>query len=77
MLKAKLSDGIPLTIQVTHPRILFLLAFLVSCVAKRDAVGRKPKRKLFATEGVAACDKEIELALLRASPVMLRMLFVC
>ena len=45
-------------VQVTHPRILFLLAFLVSSTAKRDAVGRKPKRKVFANEGLAAFDKK-------------------
>lgn len=63
MIQAKLPDGPPLTLHVTHPRILFLLAFLVSSVAKRDAVGRKPKRKVFATEGISAWDKEIELEL--------------
>lgn len=44
--------------QVTHPRILFLLAFLVSSASKRDAVGRKPKRKVFATEGLTTWDSE-------------------
>lgn len=46
-------------VQVTHPRILFLLAFLVSSVAKRDAVGRKPKRKVFAAEGLSSWEKEL------------------
>ena len=46
-------------IQVTHPRVLFLLAFLVSSVAKRDAVGRKPKRKVFATEGLRSWEQEL------------------
>lgn len=43
---------------MTHPRILFLLAFLISSVSKRDAVGRKPKRKVFAVEGLAAWETE-------------------
>ncbi|OSD01133.1 hypothetical protein PYCCODRAFT_1468829 [Trametes coccinea BRFM310] len=50
--------GPPLVVQVTHPRILFLLAFLVSSASKRDAVGRKPKRKVFATEGLATWETE-------------------
>lgn len=60
-----LPDGPPLSIQVTHPRILFLLAFLVSSVAKRDAVGRKPKRKVFASEGLTSWEKEMDFELLR------------
>ncbi|CCM03812.1 uncharacterized protein FIBRA_05961 [Fibroporia radiculosa] len=52
------SEGPPLIIETTHPRVLFLLAFLVSAVAKRDAVGRKPKRKVFATEGLATWETE-------------------
>ncbi|CDO77305.1 hypothetical protein BN946_scf184753.g55 [Trametes cinnabarina] len=47
-----------LVVQVTHPRILFLLAFLVSSASKRDAVGRKPKRKVFATEGLNTWETE-------------------
>lgn len=54
-----LPGGPPLSIQVTHPRILFLLAFLVSSVAKRDAVGRKPKRKVFASEGLRSWEREL------------------
>lgn len=45
--------------QVTHPRVLYLLAFLVSSVAKRDPVGRKPKRRVFAVEGLASWEKEL------------------
>jgi len=33
---------------------------LVSSVAKRDPVGRKPKRKVFAAEGLAVLNREIE-----------------
>ncbi|KAJ3557467.1 hypothetical protein NM688_g1462 [Phlebia brevispora] len=59
VVEAKLPAGPPLSIQVTHPRILFLLAFLVSSVAKRDAVGRKPKRKIFASEGLRSWEQEL------------------
>ncbi|KAI0370118.1 hypothetical protein BV20DRAFT_944899 [Pilatotrama ljubarskyi] len=54
-----LPTGPSLVVQVTHPRILFLLAFLISSASKRDAVGRKPKRKVFATEGLATWDTEV------------------
>ncbi|KAI0095066.1 hypothetical protein BDY19DRAFT_880730 [Irpex rosettiformis] len=54
-----LPEGPPLIVQVTHPSILYQLGFLVSSVAKRDAVGRKPKRKLFANEGLAAWERDI------------------
>ncbi|KAI9069691.1 hypothetical protein FKP32DRAFT_1586700 [Trametes sanguinea] len=50
--------GPSLVVQVTHPRILFLLAFLVSSASKRDAVGRKPKRKVFAVEGLTTWETE-------------------
>ena len=53
-----MSHGPSLVVQVTHPRILFLLAFLISSVSKRDAVGRKPKRKVFAAEGLATWETE-------------------
>jgi hypothetical protein len=48
-----------LEVQVMHPRLLFSLGFLVSSVAKRDPVGRKPKRKLFAHEGVLNVEREL------------------
>ena len=35
-----------------------MLAFLVSSASKRDAVGRRPKRKVFATEGLTVWDTE-------------------
>lgn len=58
--KVNFPDGPPLVVQVTHPRLVYQLGFLVSCVAKRDAVGRKPKRKVFANEGLAAWEREKE-----------------
>jgi hypothetical protein len=42
----------------THPRILYVFAFLLSAVAKRDAVGRKPKKGLFAKEGLSILERE-------------------
>ncbi|KAF8636857.1 hypothetical protein AX17_003215 [Amanita inopinata Kibby_2008] len=55
----------PLYVQMTHPRVLYLLAFLVSSVSKRNPVGRKPKRKVFANEGLNITERELrkELAL--------------
>ena len=58
MNKVNFSEGPPLIVQVTHPSLLYQLGFLVSSVAKRDAVGRKPKRKLFANEGLAAWERD-------------------
>ncbi|KAF9219378.1 hypothetical protein BS17DRAFT_740799 [Gyrodon lividus] len=42
-------------LQTTHPRVMFLLTFLVSAIAKRDPVGRRPKKRVFADYGVAQC----------------------
>ncbi|TBU25863.1 hypothetical protein BD311DRAFT_867198 [Dichomitus squalens] len=58
LIELALPDSSSLVVQVTHPRVLFLLAFLISSTSKRDAVGRKPKRKVFATEGLATWDSE-------------------
>ena len=44
---------------MTHPRVLYLLAFLVSSVSKRNPVGRKPKRKVFAMEGLSIAEREL------------------
>ena len=41
-----------LRIQCTHPRVLYHLTYATSSVAKRDLVGRRPKKKIFALEGV-------------------------
>ncbi|KAL0069513.1 hypothetical protein AAF712_003548 [Marasmius tenuissimus] len=56
----KQKNPIPMYIQVTHPRILYVLAYLVSAVAKKDPVGRKPKRKIFSTQGLATWEKEVK-----------------
>ncbi|KAF6749290.1 hypothetical protein DFP72DRAFT_819114 [Ephemerocybe angulata] len=50
----------PLYIQITQPRVLMVLTFLITSVAKRDPVGRKPKRKLFAMEGLVVVEKELK-----------------
>ncbi|KAJ4485686.1 hypothetical protein J3R30DRAFT_3365295 [Lentinula aciculospora] len=56
-----LSESSPsLYVQTTHPRILYVLAFLVSCVAKKDPVGRRPKRKIFAIEGLSTWERELK-----------------
>lgn len=47
-------DGDWLMVRTTHPRVMFELAFLVSSVARRDVVGRKPRRMVFAVEGLRA-----------------------
>ncbi|TFK21640.1 hypothetical protein FA15DRAFT_645318 [Coprinopsis marcescibilis] len=49
-----------LYVQTTHPRVIFALAFLISSVAKRDPVGRKPKRKVFAAEGLLFVERELK-----------------
>ncbi|KAH9830402.1 uncharacterized protein C8Q71DRAFT_785481 [Rhodofomes roseus] len=52
----RMPKSAPVVLQVTHPRILFLLTFLASATSKRDPVGRKPKRKVFAQAGLDAWD---------------------
>lgn len=47
-------------VQVTHPRVIFTLGFLISSISKRDPVGRKPKRRMFANEGMLVVDKELK-----------------
>lgn len=46
----------PLVVQTSYPRVMFELAFLVSSISKRDLVGRKPRRKIFAEEGLKLSD---------------------
>jgi hypothetical protein len=48
----------PLIITLTHPRILVVLSYLVSAMAKRDPGGRKPRKKVFALEGLRIWEKE-------------------
>ncbi|KAG8893001.1 hypothetical protein FRC01_013820, partial [Tulasnella sp. 417] len=57
VLPVTLTAGPPFQLNVTHPRVLYELAFLVSGVCKRDVVGRKPKRKIFVKEGLGVCEE--------------------
>ena len=59
LVEMNLPNSPPLRVQITHPRIIFALGFLVSSASKRDPVGRKPKRKLFAAEGILVIDREL------------------
>ncbi|KAG5642228.1 hypothetical protein DXG03_003373 [Asterophora parasitica] len=46
-------DTPPLRVYATPPRVLHALAFLVSAAAKKDALGRAPKKGVFAKAGLA------------------------
>ncbi|KAF7293644.1 hypothetical protein MIND_01144000 [Mycena indigotica] len=48
----------PLYIRTTHPRVLYALGYLISAIARRDLVGRKPKRKTFILEGLGVVERE-------------------
>ncbi|KAF9476022.1 hypothetical protein BDN70DRAFT_839938 [Pholiota conissans] len=60
IVEVELPSSPPLRVQVTHPRVIYSLGFLVSSVSKRDPVGRKPKRTLFANEGILVVDRELK-----------------
>lgn len=60
IVEVNLPNSPPLRVQVTHPRVIFTLGFLVSSVSKRDPVGRKPKRRMFSNEGILVVDKELK-----------------
>ncbi|KAG1902737.1 uncharacterized protein F5891DRAFT_1215571 [Suillus fuscotomentosus] len=56
----------PLVVHTTHPLILLPLTFLVSATAKRDPVGRNPKRRLWAEAAINTLNtarEDIELPL--------------
>ncbi|KAG2144644.1 uncharacterized protein EDB93DRAFT_1152421 [Suillus bovinus] len=56
----------PLAVHTTHPLILLPLTFLVSATAKRDPVGRNPKRRLWAEAAINTLNtagEDIELPL--------------
>ncbi len=63
--KFPLAGERALYVQMTHPRALYLLAFLISSVSKRNPVGRKPKRKVFATEGLTIAERELKKEIMR------------
>ncbi|KAJ7196931.1 hypothetical protein GGX14DRAFT_375597 [Mycena pura] len=52
------SSSPPLYIRTTHPRVLYALGYLISAIARRDLVGRKPKRKIFVLEGLGVVERE-------------------
>ncbi|KAG2028494.1 hypothetical protein BDR03DRAFT_988411, partial [Suillus americanus] len=61
-----LSSHPPLAVHTTHPLILLPLTFLVSATAKRDPVGRNPKRRLWADAAISILNtarEDIELPL--------------
>ncbi|KAI6003452.1 hypothetical protein F5J12DRAFT_154292 [Pisolithus orientalis] len=55
LVEVPLSLHPPIHLRVSHPRVIFLLTFLISAVAKRDPVGRRPKKKVFAESGIVQC----------------------
>ncbi|KAI6161360.1 hypothetical protein EDD17DRAFT_1589632 [Pisolithus thermaeus] len=55
LVEVPLSPHPPIHLRVSHPRVVFLLTFLISAVAKRDPVGRRPKKKVFAESGIVNC----------------------
>ncbi|KAI6139931.1 hypothetical protein BKA82DRAFT_4219218 [Pisolithus tinctorius] len=55
LVEVPLSPCPPIHLRVSHPRVIFLLTFLISAVAKRDPVGRRPKKKVFAESGIVQC----------------------
>ncbi|QRV95233.1 hypothetical protein RhiJN_23251 [Ceratobasidium sp. AG-Ba] len=57
VLPLPLNKGDRLMVRTTHPRVMFELAFLVSSVSRRDVVGRKPRRMVFAVEGLRATEE--------------------
>ena len=57
--KIDFPKGPSIHLEATHPRIFYLVGFLLTSVSKRDAMGRKPRRKIFATEGLKAWEREI------------------
>ncbi|KAG8904545.1 hypothetical protein FRB99_001585 [Tulasnella sp. 403] len=52
-----LSTGPPMLLNVTHPRVLYELAFLVSALSKAEVSGRKSRKKLFVLEGLTVNDE--------------------
>lgn len=59
VLEVTLDPSLPsLYIRTTHPRVLYALGYLISAVARRDLVGRKPKRKTFVLEGLGVVSRE-------------------
>ncbi|KAI0789374.1 hypothetical protein C8Q75DRAFT_157646 [Abortiporus biennis] len=64
VVQVAIPEETPLLLQVTHPRVLRLLTFLVSSVAKVDVTGRNPRRKVFALNGIADWESEVKQELI-------------
>ncbi|KAI6023416.1 hypothetical protein EDC04DRAFT_2934346, partial [Pisolithus marmoratus] len=60
LVEVPISPHPPIHLRVSHPRVIFLLTFLISSVAKRDPVGRRPKKKVFAESGIVHCREGCE-----------------
>ena len=58
LLQIPFPESRSIHIMTTHPRILFVLVFLLSAIAKRDPVGRKPRKAVFAKEGLGVLERE-------------------
>ncbi|KAF9518167.1 hypothetical protein BS47DRAFT_1338740 [Hydnum rufescens UP504] len=55
-----LTPGPPLIIEMSHPRVLFELGYIISSVSKRDTVGRDPRRKKFLAAGLLEINNRTE-----------------
>ncbi|KAG9005539.1 hypothetical protein FRB94_001466 [Tulasnella sp. JGI-2019a] len=53
-----LSSGPAMLLRVTHPRVLYEIAFLISGLSKRDVAGRKPRCRVFLQEGLGVANEE-------------------
>ncbi|CED83210.1 hypothetical protein [Phaffia rhodozyma] len=59
------SDGsisVPLQVLLTPPHILYVLACLITSLSKRDPAVKRPKKRVFAEEGIRQLDQGIEAA---------------
>lgn len=52
------------------------MGFLLTSASKRDAMGRKPRRKIFAIEGLKAWEKEVIKSLDCALPSTCSFIFL-
>jgi hypothetical protein len=63
---------ISIVVEVVSASALFQVTFLISCISSSDVMGRKPKRLVYATEGLAtqvtACEMTVK-SLERTSPI--------
>ncbi|KAG8715360.1 hypothetical protein FRC09_016673 [Ceratobasidium sp. 395] len=57
ILPAPLNSRDKLMVRTTHPRVMLELAFLMSIVSRRDVIVRKPRRMVFAVEGLRVSEE--------------------